>query len=143
MVRTRFGPAILSICIAMGVALSAVAEDADDGRVLYQTECAPCHFAAELPLQSGIGAEARLIPVMMATYGPKLIGIVGRAAGSDPSFLYSANFSGATQGVVWTEQVLDAFLTNSQAMAPRSRMYYSQPDSDIRRKILAYLKTTG
>ena len=80
---------------------------------------------------------------MMPVYGPKLIGIVGRAAGSDPNFLYSANFSGATQGLIWTEAILDEFLTDFQAMAPRSRMFYRQPDADIRYKILAYLKTTG
>ncbi len=137
----------LTLSFAMAGALAGAtttfAGDVEEGRVLYETECAPCHFAAELPLQTRSNPEARLIPVMMATYGPKLIGIVGRAAGSDPNFLYSANFAAATEGVVWTEDVLDAFLTDAQAMAPRSRMYYSQPDSEIRRKILAYLKTTG
>lgn len=141
--RTRIGLSIMSVAGAMGVAFAAAADDAEDGRLLYETECAPCHFAAELPLESGLDPVARPIPVMMATYGPKLVGIVGRAAGSDPNFLYSANFSGATQGLIWTEPVLDEFLVDSQAMAPRSRMFYSQPDRDIRRKILAYLKTTG
>lgn len=125
------------------VARGVSAGDIDDGRVLYEAECAACHFAAELPLQSRLDAPARPIPVMMATYGPKLIGIVGRAAGSDPSFLYSAKFTEATRGLTWTEPVLDRFLTDSQAMAPRSRMFYRQPDAEIRRKILAYLKTTG
>ena len=131
------------VAIIASAAVSAVADDVDDGRVLYEAECAPCHFAAELPLESFNTGVARPIPVMMATYGPKLIGIVGRAAGSDPSFLYSENFSSATQGLIWTEQALDEFLADSQAMAPRSRMFYSQPDREIRRKILAYLKTTG
>lgn len=122
---------------------AARADDAEDGRVLYETECARCHFAAELPLESYRNGDALLVPVMMPTYGPKLIGIVGRAAGSDPAFLYSSSFTAATQGLVWTEDVLDEFLKDWQAMLPRSLMYYGQPDGDIRRKILAYLKTTG
>ena len=83
-----FGTTVLAIVLVTATASSAAADDAEDGRVLYQAECALCHFAAELPLHGGLGTELRPIPVMMATYGPKLIGIVGRAAGSDPKILY-------------------------------------------------------
>lgn len=133
--------AVTGLLIAL--ASGAAADDVADGRAWYETECAPCHFAADLPLHGDADPTARPIPVMMATYGPKLIGIVGRAAGTDPNFLYSANFSEATQGLIWTEAVLDEFLIDSQIMFPGTRMFYRQPDADIRRKILAYLKTTG
>ena len=120
----------------------AFADAAEEGAALYEAECAFCHFSAELPLESRLDG-ARLIPAMIATYGPKLRGIVGRAAGSDPAFLYSANFRAGAQGLVWTEDNLDRFMADSRAMIPGTRMFTRQPDAAIRRKIIAYLATTG
>ena len=43
------------------------------------------------------------------------------------------------EGAVWSRGVLDAYLTDSQAMAPGIIMFYRQPDQAIRTKIIEYL----
>ena len=133
--------AIVTLVLVIGLAAAASADDAAQGRALYEGQCAPCHFSAELPLETGEAMAA--IPVMMATYGPRLSGIIGRAAGADPAFLYSRAFADASAGLVWSEAALDRFLADSRAMLPGIRMFYRQPDAEIRRRILAYLATTG
>ena len=134
---------VAAILIFAAGTLDAMAGDDADGRALYDQECAACHFDADLPLQSRYTGEARVIPVMMPIYGPKLRGIVGRPAGSDPAFLYSANFMAGTKELVWTLELLDQFLTDSRVLVPGTRMFYRQNDVQVRRKILAYLATTG
>ena len=135
---------ILAAALLAAMASPATfAEEAGDGRALYETECAYCHFSAELPLAGRRDPGARLVPVMMATYGPRLAGIVGRAAGADPAFNYSESFVAETRGLVWTAPNLDRLMTDARAMIPGVRMFYRQPDANIRRKILAYLETAG
>ena len=133
--------AIAILLLVGGLAAAASADDAAQGRALYEGQCAPCHFSAELPLETGAAMAA--IPVMMATYGPRLSGIIGRAAGADPTFLYSRSFGKASAGLVWSAAALDRFLIDSRAMFPGIRMFYRQPDAEVRRRILAYLATTG
>ncbi len=142
--RPRTMVAILAgaCALLMGTDMS-FADDASEGSRHYEKECGYCHFSAELPLESRGGGEARLIPAMMATFGPKLRGIVGRAAGSDSKFNYSADFRAGTEGLIWTRDNLDRFMTNSRARGPGTRMFYRHPDARIRRQIIAYLKTTG
>ena len=143
MAAARAHIAVLVAGVIALLAGGARAGDVAEGRILYQTECAYCHFSAELPLHGGGATGLSPIPVMMATYGPKLIGIVGRAAASDPSFNYSDAFLAQTRGLVWTEQTLDRFMTDAREMIPGTRMFYRQPDAAVRRKLLAYLETTG
>lgn len=73
-------------------------------------------------------------------YGPPLRGVYGRLAGSVTGFPYSRAFKETLQGVVWTWQRLDVWLADSQAWVPGSRMFYQQSDTEIRRKIIAYLE---
>jgi len=73
-------------------------------------------------------------------YGPSLRGVYGRPAGSVPGFAYSRAFKSILQGVVWDGGTLDVWIMDSQAWVPGSMMFYKQPDPDIRRKIIAYLK---
>jgi cytochrome c len=57
-----------------------------------------------------------------------------------PGFAYSRAFKKVLQGVVWDEQELDRWITDSQARVPGSLMFYAQPDPDIRRQIITYLQ---
>jgi len=41
--------------------------------------------------------------------------------------------------VIWTRETLDIWITDSQAWVPGSMMFYTQPDPEARRKIIAYL----
>lgn len=73
-------------------------------------------------------------------FGPNLRGVYGRRAGSVKGFDYSRAFLDALQGVEWNYGTLEVWLTNTQAWVPGVRMFYKQPDPEIRRKIILYLK---
>lgn len=73
-------------------------------------------------------------------YGPDLTAVYGRPAGTVEDFDYSKAFKKTLSGVVWDDATLDEFLADSQQRAPGIRMFYRQPDADIRSKIILFLK---
>lgn len=73
-------------------------------------------------------------------YGPNLRGIYDRPAGTVPGFPYSHAFMQTLHGMIWTDNTLDVWLTDTQAWVPGVRMFYAQSDPEIRRKIILYLK---
>ena len=66
---------------------------------------------------------------------------MGRKAGTAPGY---ANYSQAlkTSGIVWNEQTLDKFLSNTDALVPGNNMkpFAGIPDPEVRREIIAYLE---
>ena len=115
--------AVLALLLPGPVASS---EDAARGKGLY-AECKRCH-------QVGSGAEHRI--------GPHLNDVFGRAAGSLAGFRYSpAMQSAGSEGLVWTEATLDAFLADPHALVPRSRMSFSgMTQRGDREDLLAWLR---
>ncbi len=98
------------------------AEEGTPGEAVFQL-CATCHE----PL---FGAPPS---------APSLKGIVGRPVASLPGYAYSSALE-AVDGV-WTEEALDAFLTNPQAFAPGNTMQAGVvADAESRRAIIAYLR---
>ncbi len=73
-------------------------------------------------------------------FGPHLRGVYGRTAGSVEGYQYSATFLSALKGMEWNEAALNVWITNPQAWVPGVYMFYKQPDPEIRRKIILYLK---
>jgi cytochrome c len=73
-------------------------------------------------------------------HGPTLRGIVGRPAASVEGYPYSKSVLEKLKGVVWSEEKLDRWITNSQAWVPGSFMFYKQDDPETRRKIILFLK---
>jgi cytochrome c len=73
--------------------------------------------------------------------GPALNGIVGSAAAQIDGFRYSPAFVEAgANGLVWTEEALDAFLENPGAKIPRNRMSFRGVRSaDERAALIAFL----
>jgi len=138
---TKPWQAALAGALLAGTAIAAHADEGDvaAGRALYAKTCFVCHFAIED--ETSDAAPVR-VPVMMATWGPTLKGIVGRPAGAVADFRYSQSFMEATAGLVWTEENLDRFIEDSQVMAPLGLMFFREPDRTKRRQIIAYLKTS-
>ena len=83
-------------------------------------------------------AETRV--AVAPPYGPNLRGVYGRAAGSVETFVYSNAFQKALKGMEWNDASLDVWITNPQKWVPGVYMFYKQPDPEIRRKIILYLK---
>lgn len=73
-------------------------------------------------------------------FGPNLRGVVGRPAGSVEGYSYSKTMMSTLKGMVWNEAALNVWITNPQAWVPGVYMFYKQPDPEIRRKIILYLK---
>jgi len=76
-------------------------------------------------------------------FGPNLHGVYGRPAGSVVGFDYSSAFLNALKGMEWNEAALNVWLMGTQAWVPGVYMFYKQPDAEIRRKIIAYLKANS
>lgn len=86
-------------------------------------QCAACHTL----IQGG--------PNMT---GPNLYGIIGRKAGSAPSFDYSDGVKAA--GFTWDAAHIDTWITNPAAMIPGTRMtYLGLKDAKDRADVIAYV----
>ncbi|KPG92060.1 cytochrome C [Pseudomonas sp. RIT-PI-q] len=111
---------------SIGLVGSAQADDLEIAQKLATNHCAVCHT-----FDKG-GPPGQ---------GPNLFGLIGRKAASETNFTYSDGYSKAMSGKVWDEQMLDAWLTDAQTVAPGSAMVYSQDDPAKRQKIITYIKS--
>lgn len=120
----------LALCLALagafGTARASEFGDAQRGAEVWQA-CAGCHE---------IGPEAA------NAIGPKLNGIFGRKAASLPDFDYSRSLARAGRdGLVWTFETLDAYITNPRTFASGTRMSYDGlADATARADLLAFLR---
>jgi cytochrome c2 len=112
--------AFLTYC-TFAVSGALAAEDPQRGKLLFE-QCAACHS-----LENGKNEV-----------GPTLHGLFGRRSGSE-DFTYSPAMRRAN--IVWTPEVLDAYLSDPQAGVFRgNRMPFSgMPDLQARRDLIAYL----
>ncbi len=96
------------------------------GKIIF-IRCASCHAI-------GPGGGARI--------GPNLLGVVGRKAGSLPGANYSAAMK--QQNFIWTEAMLDRWLTQPAAVVPGTAMAFAGlPKPEDRAAVIAYLKNPG
>jgi len=120
MVRTAIVVSVATL-LAAGPASAA---DAKNGESVFN-RCAICHSNTK-------GAPARI--------GPNLFGVVGRKAGSEPGFSYSAAMKSA--GFVWTEDKLTAYVQHPQVVVPGNRMAFGGISSGKdAADLVAYLAT--
>ena len=73
--------------------------------------------------------------------GPNLFGLIGRPAAAAPGFVYSEGIKEALKGKVWDRELLDAWLTDTIAVAPKAQMVYFQDDPKARAKLILYLES--
>lgn len=101
--------------------------DASKGEALFKKKrCAMCH----------------VIDKAKHKIGPTLNGVIGRTAGTATGFKrYSPAMKKAgADGIVWTPDNLDAYLTKPKAFIPKNRMAFPGiPDAGERADVIAYL----
>jgi len=102
---------------------AAAADPITEGRTLYQNKCGGCH-----------SIETNRI-------GPRHRGVVGRRVASVPDYDYSPALK--QLGGIWTPARLDLWLSDTQKMAPGSRMYLALDAATQRRLIIAYLQSVS
>ena len=116
----------LAAVFAAGVAWGNEFGDAEQGADVFK-KCKSCH-------QIGEGAKNRV--------GPHLNGIFGRPAGSVEDVKYSKSMIRAgDDGLIWTEETLDAYIENPKALISKTRMSFRGiKDATERSHLLAYLR---
>ncbi len=120
--------AALTALALTGMAGAALAEgDAAAGEKVFR-KCKSCH-------QVGDGAKNRI--------GPVLTGIVDNEIASVEDFKYSKAFlAKKEEGLVWTEEVLDTYLTKPKKFIKGTKMSFSGLKKEQQRAdIIAYLST--
>ena len=118
----------LAVLTMAGMAGFAFAEgDAAAGEKIFK-KCKACHMV-------GDGAKSRV--------GPMLNGIVGNEIASVDGFKYSKAFMAKKdEGLAWTEEVLDAYLTKPKKYIKGTKMSFPGLKKEQQRAdIIAYLKT--
>lgn len=111
----------LALALAGHPVGAARAADAERGGALFlKVRCVACH-----------SFDAHRV-------GPMHRGVLGRRAGSAPSYEYSPAFKGS--GMVWDAASLDAWLKNPEALVPGQRMGYSVADALDRDNLVAFLR---
>lgn len=114
--------AILSSQVIAGSAYEEVKVEA--GRTLFDAECHRCH------------ADNASDP----SYGPPLVGIIGRAAGTVEGYAYSEALAGAP--IVWTPAALRAWMEDNDGFMPGTKMrHVGITDRTVQDFILSYLAT--
>ena len=106
--------------------LAALLAGADTarGKILF-LQCRACHSLVP-------EAEAGKI-------GPTLYGVIGRAAGTAPGFVYSEAV--AKSGISWSPEQIDKWLQRPSEFLPGNKMVFIGIQSpDDRANIIAYIK---
>lgn len=107
-----------------GIATAALAADPAAGEHIFKSQCGICHSAAK---------GKNMI-------GPSLFGVVGRKAGTEPGFHYSA--ANKNSGLTWDDATLEKYLQNPKALVPGTIMTYGGLKDDAKRAdVIAYLNT--
>jgi cytochrome c len=107
---------MMAACLAMPQPSHDVA-----GKEVFERRCGGCH-SLDKPME-----------------GPRLRGVYGRPAGSTEDFRYSDALKNAR--LKWNEELLDKWLTDTEALVPDNDMAFRVPSADERREVIAYLKS--
>lgn len=92
------------------------------GEILFEAECRRCHAVEPTD----------------PSYGPPLINVVGRAAGTYEGYEYSEVL--ANSGIVWTVTALRAWMENNDGFMPGNKMrHVGIKDRTVQDLILFYL----
>ncbi len=118
--RKLFALAAIGFSVALTTGVGA---NAADGEKVFK-KCKACHKFGKNAL------------------GPDLTGIVGRKAGA-VKFKYSkALMAKSEEGLVWTEENLDAFLKKPKKFIKKTKMSFAGLKKEADRKaVIEYLKT--
>lgn len=118
----RLAGACLALLAGLGAPLAqAQSGDVQKGRQLFESRCMGCH-----------SLDANRV-------GPALGTVVGRVAGKQADFAYSAALTRATH--VWTPEKLQTWLTNPEALVAGQAMGYSLSQADDRRDVVTFLQS--
>jgi cytochrome c len=114
--------------IALSLLVAGPARAQDPGMIKFWSTCGACH---------------ELDATLAHSKGPNLWGLIGKTMGAIPRFAtYSAAMKEAgTKNVVWTEELLDRWLANPQAVVPGNQMEFNVDAAADRAAVIGFLRT--
>lgn len=112
-------PIVFAAALTAAGAIPAHAQDAGKGKTVFESRCVGCHSLATNRI------------------GPALGTVIGRKAGTQPGFGYSAALKNA--GHTWDAEKLVTWLANPQAFVPGAVMPFRLGSEEERRDVAAYL----
>lgn len=117
---------MFSLFFTEGYAQSdSIMGDAIKGKKAY-FKCVACHTVEE-------GGRHKV--------GPNLFGIIGKEAGTNPTYEKYTDVI-KDSGIIWTEDALDMYITNSERFIPGNKMACGGiKDAQERADIIAYIKS--
>ena len=114
--------AVLALVAPSAVLSSeAKAQGEQEGQALFQKRCTGCH---------ALDADHE---------GPRLRGVVGRAAGTVKTFQYSEALKNAKH--TWDEANLNNWLTDTESVVSDNDMSFRVPKQEERAAIISYLRS--
>lgn len=125
------------------LAAAAQADLVKEGKELFRWQCyKTCHFLNNPYAARDERESLAFLKVKAALLGPDLRGVYDAPAGrrTKEGFRHSGPFLTAAPNIVWTEEMLDRWLTDAQAVIPGSWMAVKITDPEERKKIIAFLK---
>ena len=123
-VRGACGGVVVTLAIVAATLVHAQG-NVGAGQAVFDQKCASCHSAAA-DLTHGL-------------LGPNLVGVVGRTAGTVPGWDFSQALKDSK--VVWTEENLNKWLTDTTAFVPMAQMDLRVPNRIEREDVIAYLES--
>ena len=123
-----FAARALAGCMVLGGLLAGTpalaAGDAGAGKVLFSQKCSICHAPVE--------GQNKI--------GPSLWNVVGRKAGTLPTYTYSDAMKNANR--TWDDATLDDYLIAPRQKIPGVKMIFAGlPNEPDRQNVIAYLTT--
>ena len=117
------GVAVAVLCIALPL---RAADDLAAARELAVRQCSQCHTFDKGEKHG---------------QGPNLFGLIGREAAAAPGFNYSDGLKEALKGKTWDAELLDRWLTDTIAVAPKAQMVYWQDDEKVRATLIRFFES--
>ena len=158
MIRSVFALSVLAVLAMFARPLWAQQQDADylaKGKDFFWYQCYVCHVfndpddgcpikrhSESTPKPAPPGKETQAI-LVQNIHGPDLCGVFGSPAGrrTKEGFNHSPAFLAAAPKIVWTEENLDKWLTDTQAFIPGTWMFLRIPDPEKRKLVINFIKT--
>jgi cytochrome c len=101
--------------------------DAAAGKIIFEQKCSTCHTMSADPAHGPTG--------------PNLMGVTARPAGTVAGWDFSPALRDSK--LMWTDENLNKWLTDPEALVPGSKMLMKVPNRFEREDMIAYIKSVN